>query len=136
MNLFDEGIELSLRREGDVLWTPLAFYTRETRIDNQYNISLGYSGGDNVTIRGFSVPVTVNDSDTQHQISLRICSDEIVGEDARPVQFRWLQTAHHYPHGTRDMWSIDDIQVTVSYDPDCYEAVVFFDNFDNNEKLR
>ena len=131
MNFFDEGIELALRRDGDSLWTPLAFFT--IRVNSRggaagQSIRLGYDGGSNVPIRGFSVPVTENDTDTQHLMQFRICNEMIVG--ARSVQFRWLQTAQHYNIGIRDRWSLDSVQVLVTHDSECSGVAAFFDDFE------
>jgi hypothetical protein len=130
MNSVDEGIELSVRRKGDQLWTPLAFFARnEGRLNDDYGIDLDYSAGrDTVHIRGFSVPVTINDTDVQHNMTFRICSEAVLG--SRGVQFRWLQTAQHFNDGFRDTWSLDDVSVSVTHDSSCSE-VVFFDDFEN-----
>ena len=130
MNSVDEGIELSVRRQGDQLWTPLAFFARnEGRLNRRYGIQLDYdTASDTVHIRGFSVPVTINDTDVQHNVTFRICSEAVLG--SRGVQFRWLQTAQHFNNVVRDTWSLDDVSVSVTHDSSCSE-VVFFDDFEN-----
>ncbi|CAI8044250.1 hypothetical protein GBAR_LOCUS24564 [Geodia barretti] len=129
INNVDEGIELSVRRKGDQLWTPLAFFARNENQQTKYGIDLDYdTDSDTVHIRGFSVPVTINDTDVQHNMTFRICSEAVLG--SRGVQFRWLQTAQHFNDGFRDTWSLDDVSVSVTHDSSCSE-VVFFDDFEN-----
>lgn len=123
MNVFDEGIELSFRRQGDQLWTPLAFFTTVKEPRTSLDFRFDYDGGSNVTIRGFSVPVTVNKSDVQHHMKFRICSESLLG---REIQFRWLQTENHNDP-LRDTWSLDDVRVA-----DCSGTVLFHDDFEEN----
>ena len=123
MNVFDEGIELSFRRQGDQLWTPLAFFTTVKEPRTLLDFEFDYDGGSNVTIRGFSVPVTVNKSDVQHRMKFRICSESLLD---RGIQFRWLQTENHNDP-LRDTWSLDDVRVA-----DCSGTVLFHDDFEEN----
>ena len=118
-----------MRRQGDQLWTPLAFFARTESRQTDYDIDLDYdTDRDTVHIRGFSVPVTINDTDVQHNMTFRICSEAVLGSGG--VQFRWLQTAQHFSNRTRDTWSLDDVSVSVTHDSSCSE-VVFFDDFEN-----
>ena len=75
--------------------------------------------------------ITFNNTDAQHHFKLRICDENIVGH---PVQFRWLQTTEQFiNNGSRDTWSLDDFEVTVTYDAGCTDKLVFSDNFEDTE---
>ena len=132
MDFFDEGIELSVRRVGDLLWVPLAFFTRVTRRRHSVFISLDYSN-DNLMIRGYTVPiVTLDETDIQHHMQFRLCNDSIF-ESQRGVEFRWLQTVEQMTgSGPRDMWSLDDVTISVTHDSTCSGVTVFHDDFETD----
>ena len=123
LDFYHEGIELSLRRPGDLLWRPIAFFSRNDVQNPATEIPLGD------VIRGYSVPhIVLNNSDTQHHRKFRICDDSIVGSS---VQFRWLQTVKQNTDSTpRDVWSLDEVQVTVSHDTECSNVTVLEDDFE------
>ena len=109
-----EGIELSLRRPGDLTWRPIAYFARSSPPSN--------------LIRGYNIPhIIVNDSDIQHSMRFRICDKSIVEAG---VQFRWLQQVSlntgSFP---RDLWSVDDVLVTVTYS-NCFNTAFFYENFE------
>jgi hypothetical protein len=123
LDFYHEGIELSLRRPGDLLWRPIAFFSRNDVQNPATEIPLGH------VIRGYSVPhIVLNNSVTQHRREFRICDDSIVGSS---VQFRWLQTVKQNTDSTpRDVWSLDEVQVTVSHDTECSNVTVLEDDFE------
>ena len=138
MNFFDEGIELAIRRVDDLLWIPLAFFTTKTYRNPGANIGLDFNSSvrDGLEIRGYTVPVTLNDTDTQHRINIRICDTSFL-ESVSGVQFRWLQTTRQARNTSpRDTWSLDDVLVSVSHDSFCSDVTVFEEDFEKENEIR
>ena len=130
---FDEGIELSLRRPGDLLWRPVAFFAKDnSRDDNKENsirLISGETDEGSFKIRGYVVPrVMKNTSAIQHRMQFRLCD---IGTLGSYIQFRWLQTMRKDTNEfTRDLWSLDEVQVAVSHDTQCSNVTVFEDDFE------
>lgn len=115
MDSYREGIELSLRRPGDLTWRPIAYFVR-------------LSPPPDFRIRGYDVPhIIVNDSDIQHSMRFRLCDKAILEAG---VQFRWLQRVMlHTGSFSRDLWSLDDVLVTVTYS-NCFNTALFYEDFE------
>ena len=133
IEVFDEGIELSLRRPGDLLWRPIAFFakddTRDDIKENRIRLISGDAKEGSFKIRGYVVPrVELNTSAIQHRMQFRLCNIGILGSY---IQFRWLQTMRKDTNEhTRDLWSLDEVQVAVSHDTQCSNVAVFEDDFE------
>ena len=136
MDFFSEGIELAVRRPGDWVWTPLAFYTTTSEPREPTAIDLLYSDdADVVRIRGYNVTVTEDDRDIQHSIMLRLCHESVLSSETG-VQFRWLQTMQHISDTSiRDIWSLDNVNVSVVYNESC-RVQAFYDDFEAGDIVK
>ena len=136
LDFFDEGIELSLRRPGDFIWTPLDFFTLEDpdSIPNNLVPLQRTEGEELVMIRGYNVTATVDGRDIQHHMRLRFCHESLLGSEAG-IQFRWLQTMQRLDDNKiRDVWSLDNIQVFAVYNDLC-NITMFSDDFESGDGL-
>ena len=130
---FSEGIELSVRGNGQEKWEPLKFYTPEMLSNPSEAIELAISVGElldnssDVVIRGYTVPVGYTTEPLATVFTEYICgADRFLREG---LQFRFSQTAiREFEIGTNiDVWSIEDVQITLhSGSGDCNMTVFEF----------
>ena len=127
----DEGVEFAYRIEGsDSEWIPLAFYSSQTDRDDEIRVGPGELIGNNLTIRGYSVPFHhVNTSN----VTLKLCGSDIMQDNAS-LSFRWLQTIPSGTQGSVDEVSIDNVQIDVHTSTLQYALLV--DNFDNQMSIK
>ena len=130
---FSEGIELSVRGNGQEKWEPLKFYTPEMLSNPNEATELRLSVGElldnssDVVIRGYTVPVGYTTEPLATVFTEYICgADRFLREG---LQFRFSQTAiREFEIGTNiDVWSIEDVQITLhSGSGDCNMTVFEF----------
>ena len=137
LEVFDEGVELSLRtlEDEEGPWVPLKFYTlsslastREPRID------LGSYDNINtiLSLRGYNVSVVAGNTSVMNA-TVYICDERFFREE---VQFRWLQTARRSrDRAVRDTWFIDDVDITVHGSQNS-SRVEFFDSFSDRISIK
>ena len=124
LDSLDEGVEFGYRKNGDE-WIPLAFYSSNNNQDNQ--IKVGELNGDNLSIRGYSVPFFFGDI---HSTQLKLCGSEVTQDNAS-LTFRWLQTVNINLRPSVDDVGIDDVQIGINSPTQQLGIVLLMDNFNN-----
>lgn len=132
IDFFDEGIELSIRRPGDFIWTPVVFYSILSDPVPINLIQLSYPTS--FTMRGYNVPVIWNNNDIQHELRYRFCHDSLLRSETG-IQFRWLQTVIQDSKLPRDTWSLDDIQVVYNNGSND-STTVFYEGFESGDNIK
>jgi len=130
----DKGVELAMGQwvewPGYWDWIPLAFYINVKDYDRRPQIRVGEFDSDlkHITIRGYSVPVTVVNETVNDTV-------EVCDFGNGSVQFRWLATSRHkqkdYPV---DVWTLDDVYITLEVDGE--KRILLEENFTTGTSLR
>ena len=131
LDSLDEGVEFGYQKNGGE-WIPLAWYSSRNNRDNQNRIRVGELIGNNLTIRGYSVPFYhVNTSNVQ----LKLCGSEII-QDNTSLSFRWLQTVISVLNPNVDDISVDDVHISINSSALQQNIVLFEDDFNNQSNIR
>ena len=104
---FSEGVEFSLRllSEPDE-WIPIRFtYFSKTGTNNAVNIG---NFGEDFRLRGYKVQQSMV-SDGLSKSEIQVCNFNL----SNSVQFRWLQTSLFRSDGIKDVWFMDNINITL-----------------------
>ena len=108
---FSEGVEFSLRSlsEPDE-WIPIRFtYFSKTSTNNAVNIG---NFGEDFRLRGYKVQQSMV-SDGLSKSEIQVCNFNL----SNSVQFRWLQTSLFRRDGIKDVWFMDNINITLVVQP-------------------
>ncbi len=116
--LFDEGVEISVGNwEKNGEWIPLIYVIENSiRSLSMHNINIvpiDTKPSNYISIRGYTVPVYMQNSSSPLLINISVCGEDIVRNG---VQFRWLQTTSLYVQKSgyqiRDAWTMKDVSTT------------------------
>ena len=133
---FDEGVEVAMGNWNNAgQWIPLAIYVpnfERSNFDNNMGEILNETFSI-ANIRGYQVPVYTSET---FSVSLNVCTEDLVERDN--VQFRWLQTANFMSgKGNRDVWTLDDVNITLHLSvKDAIGTVLFKDDFNNQDTVK
>ena len=107
VNLYSDGVELSLRLDDSLEWIPVAYYfLSDPNLESDRNLFIGDMIGDILIMRGYQVVQSEVPPGNPSPFMIQVC--DLSG----PVQFRWLQTASFFADGSyRDIWILDNVEI-------------------------
>jgi hypothetical protein len=117
-------------------WIPLAFYSFHTPASNfrDENIKIGPTHGNNVVIRGYSVPIYSVGAKFAHRAELKLCGSEIIQNNAS-LSFRWLQTVVSANVDNTDTAYVDNVAISINF-PEGHNMTLIDDDFDNEMMIK
>lgn len=125
---YNEGVEFSVQLENGGAWIPAAAFFAEDR-DSMCGCTEPGEVVDGVLIvRGYRVEDTPVPQNTPFSSTLQVCGKGLDNS----VSFRWLQTTSLVNDIPRDVWSLDDIEISY-HDEDGEENVLLAESFNNNQ---
>ena len=109
-------------------WIPIFYIVQIAKGDSLRSQDISM---DSQNIRGYNASEQIVSVGNKNSFSLQVCD---FGEDnsLNSIQLRWLQTSQ-FRGPSKDLWSIDDVQVTLIEPESGTNTVLLEDTFDESQ---